>query len=188
MQAEQRQQSKFHVDVVERNFIMLAIGLLIVFAISVAVGNLAYNIGVPEPVAVVDPTKLNEHPQFGRPIEERVRELSPGKYEAYIIASAGVQTAADTAGAWTFSPGSSNLGGPGPIRIPKGSTITFYVTSADIQHGFKLLDTNISFMVLPGQISKLTATFDDPGTYKFICYEYCGSAHHKMFGELIVEE
>lgn len=176
MQAEQRKQSKFHVDEVERNFVLLSIVLLIVFAISVAVGNLAYNIGLPEPAGRVDPTKLDEHLQFGKPVEERVRELAPGKYEAYIIASK-----------WKFSPGSTNFGQKA-ITIPKGSTITFYVTSEDLQHGFKLLGTNISFMVLPGQVSKLTATFDDPGTYQFICYEYCGQLHHNMYGELIVEE
>ena len=113
---------------------------------------------------------------FAAPLEERVREIAPNEYEVYILASV-----------WKFSPGSTNYGEEA-IRVPAGSTVTFYVTSRDIQHGFKLENTNISFMVIPGQVSKLTARFEDPGTYNFICHEYCGSAHHTMFGELIVED
>jgi cytochrome c oxidase subunit 2 len=43
-------------------------------------------------------------------------------------------------------------------------------------------------MALPGEVSVLTATFDTPGTFNFICHEYCGTLHHTMFGQLVVEE
>ena len=65
--------------------------------------------------------------------------------------------------------------------------MTFYLTSADVLHGIKLQNTNINMMILPGQVSRLTATFDTPGTYQFVCHEYCGQLHHTMYGELIVE-
>jgi cytochrome c oxidase subunit 2 len=42
-------------------------------------------------------------------------------------------------------------------------------------------------MILPGQVSTLTAKLDNPGTYNFICHEYCGQLHHTMYGRLIVE-
>jgi len=76
---------------------------------------------------------------------------------------------------------------PGEIRIPAGSEITFYVTSKDVQHGFKIMDTNINLMVLPGQVSKLKTTFENPGTYDVVCHEYCGIGHHTMYGQIIVE-
>jgi cytochrome c oxidase subunit 2 len=41
--------------------------------------------------------------------------------------------------------------------------------------------------IVPGQVSKLTYTFDNAGEYLFVCTEYCGSAHAAMFGKLIVE-
>jgi cytochrome c oxidase subunit 2 len=88
---------------------------------------------------------------------------------------------------WKFSPGSTNYGEP-PITVPVNSTVTFYVTSKDIQHGFLLEGTNLNMMIIPGQISKLTATFDEPGTFNLICHEYCGAAHQTMYAQVIVEE
>jgi cytochrome c oxidase subunit 2 len=58
----------------------------------------------------------------------------------------------------------------------------------DVQHGVKILRTNVNMMILPGQVSTLSATFEEPGTYQFICHEYCGAAHHTMYGQIIVEE
>ena len=167
-----------HLEKNERNFVMITSALLIVFALALAIGGVANGIGLPAPELNVDPRTVATPgvSTFGDPVEERVREVAPGKYEAWILAET-----------WKFSPGSTNFGEP-PITVPVGSTVTFYVTSKDIQHGVKLENTNISFMVIPGRVSKLTATFDDPGTYNFVCYEYCGSAHHLMFGELIVED
>jgi cytochrome c oxidase subunit 2 len=54
-------------------------------------------------------------------------------------------------------------------------------------HGFKIENTNVNVMLLPGQVSKVTAHFDKPGTYVFICHEYCGIGHQAMSGKLIVE-
>lgn len=168
-----------HIDKYERNFVGLSAVLLIIFFLAVTVGATANAISVPAPELRVDPRLVatpGVYDGFGDPVEERVRELAPGRYEAYILAQA-----------WLFAPGSTNYGQP-PITVPAGSTVTFYVTSKDIQHGFRIDNTNISFMVIPGQVSKLTATFDEPGEYNIVCHEYCGSAHHTMFGQLIVEE
>jgi cytochrome c oxidase subunit 2 len=69
-----------------------------------------------------------------------------------------------------------------------GSTVTFFLTSKDVQHGFHLWDTNLNVMVLPGQVSKVTVTFDEPGEYTYVCNEYCGVGHHTMEGMVVVEE
>ena len=42
-------------------------------------------------------------------------------------------------------------------------------------------------MVVPGQVSKLTVTVDDPGEYGILCNEYCGNGHHTMEGKLVVK-
>lgn len=159
-----------HVDRTEKAFIIGSIVLLVVFALAVGISGFAYGIQLPRPDQRVDPRTVATPgvSPFGAPAEERVRELAPGRYEAYILSQA-----------WNFS--------PREIRVPAGSTVTFYLTSRDVQHGFKLDNTNINMMVLPGQISTLRATFDTPGVYNFICHEYCGVAHHTMFGQLIVE-
>jgi cytochrome c oxidase subunit 2 len=61
------------------------------------------------------------------------------------------------------------------------------VTSADVQHGFRIQGTNINLQVLPGQIAKSTYTFNEAGEFPYICGEYCGVGHQNMFGKIIVE-
>ena len=68
------------------------------------------------------------------------------------------------------------------IEIPVGSEITIYVTSPDLQHGFKVTDTNINVMVVPGQVSTVKYTFDEVGEFLYICHEYCGRGHANMAG------
>lgn len=160
-----------HIDHRERNYILITILLIIIFATALLVSAFAYGIQVPTPYERVDPNTVATPgaSPWGDPAEERVRELAPNKYEAYILA----QT-------WSFL--------PNQITIPRGATITFYVTSKDVQHGFIIAGTNINMMIIPGQVSTLTATFDEAGVYNIVCNEYCGVGHQVMFGQIVVEE
>lgn len=158
-----------HIDRYERLFMYGAIALLVVFMAALAVSAFAYGIGVPRPYEKVDPRIIATPPSpWGLPEEERIRELSPGRYEVYVLAQM-----------WQFTPRT--------ITVPAGSTVTFYVTSKDVQHGFKVAGTNVNMMALPGEVSVLSATFDTAGTYNIICHEYCGALHHTMYAQLIVE-
>jgi cytochrome c oxidase subunit 2 len=159
-----------HIDTSERNFIIGTTILLLIFGTAVLVSSFSFGFQVPAPVERIDPRLVATPGQsrWGDPVEDRVRELAANKYEVYILAQI-----------WSFS--------PREIRVPVGSTVTFYLTSKDVQHGFRIDNTNISMMVLPGEVSKLTATFDEPGEYNFVCHEYCGINHHTMYGQLIVE-
>jgi cytochrome c oxidase subunit 2 len=155
-----------HIDPYEKNWMRISIILVIVFAAAVTVAGFALGFQVPSPEERVDPNNLTgpwENPGL--------RELSPGVYDAYIIANSTT---------WQFEPRN--------IEIPVGSTVTFYVTSTDIQHGFKLQDTNVNMQILPGQVSKLAFTFEKVGGYPYICTEYCGLGHAAMFGTLTVLE
>jgi cytochrome c oxidase subunit 2 len=159
-----------HIDRYERLFIYAAVALLVVFMGALAVSSFAFGIRVPTAYEKVDPRTVATPPSpWGLPADERIRELSPGNYEVYLLAQM-----------WQFSP---NL-----ITVPAGSRVTFYVTSKDVQHGFKITNTNINIMALPGEVGVLTATFDTPGTYNFVCHEYCGALHHTMYGQVVVEE
>jgi cytochrome c oxidase subunit 2 len=77
---------------------------------------------------------------------------------------------------------------PNEIRVPAGARVTFLATSRDVIHGFSLHDANVNLMLLPGRVARAEAQFDRPGEHLFICHEYCGIAHHTMFGKVIVEE
>ncbi len=137
-----------------------------IFFIAVVVSAFAVGFQLPGVYQRIDPTTLyDEGSPWANP---GLRELAPGKYELYIRAQI-----------WSFT--------PNEVHVPVGSEVTFFLTSSDVQHGIKLQGTNINMMILPGQVSKLTARFDDPGTYDFVCHEYCGQLHHTMYGQLIVE-
>lgn len=162
---------KMHIDAYERNWMIFSFVLLVLFATAVSVAAFGMGIQVPAPEQRVDPRTVATDPNspWSTP---GLREIEPGKYDAYILARAIPN--------WEYL--------PKEMTIPAGSQVSFYVTSADVQHGFKIQDTNANFMVIPGQVSKLTITFDEPGTYNFICTEYCGSGHGVMYGAIIVTE
>jgi cytochrome c oxidase subunit 2 len=161
----QSSQPKIQVDVYERRWLMLSIAMLVVFSIAVGVSAFAGGIQLPGPEMRVDPNTVDKEGPWATP---GLKELSPGKYEAYILG----QT-------WAWL--------PKEIKVKAGSTVTFYVTSKDVQHGFNLEGTNLNMMVLPGQVSRLTYTFKTPGEFDYICHEYCGVGHHTMAGKVIVE-
>ncbi len=155
-----------HIDAYERAWIIASIVLVIIFFIAVTIAGAMMGIQIPGQVGRVDPNTVSEVGEFSEP---GVRELAPGKYEAVIMSKT-----------WSFE--------PREITIPKGSEVTFYITSEDVQHGFKLQDTNLNVMVLPGQVTSLTIVFDEAGEYPYICTEYCGLGHAAMFGKVIVTE
>jgi cytochrome c oxidase subunit 2 len=161
---------KIHVDSYERNWMIISFVLLVVFATAISVAAFGMGIQVPAPEQRVDPRTVATDPNspWSNP---GLREVSPGVYDAYILARAVPN--------WEYL--------PKEISIPVGSKVTFYVTSPDVQHGFKIQNTNANFMVIPGQVSKLTITFSKAGTYNFICTEFCGSGHGVMYGAVIVK-
>lgn len=163
--------AELHVDWYESVWIKLSVLLLLVFGTAITVSSFAYGIQVPAVYQRIDPNVFATPgaPDAGPFAEPGLRELAPGKYEAYVLSQI-----------WSFN--------PAEIRVPVGSEVTFYVTSRDVQHGFKLQETNLNMMVLPGQVSTLKHTFDEPGTFNFICHEYCGTLHHTMYGRVVVEE
>ena len=156
-----------HIDPYEKKFMVIGVVVLVIFAISITVAGFMLGIQVPSPSQLIDPNTVSSQGPFSDP---GLKELSPGNYELYIRAEASP---------WRFY--------PDEVIVPIGSTVTFQVTSADVQHGFKLQDTNINFMVLPGQVSTLTYTFDEPGEYPYICTEYCGVGHQNMYGVITVK-
>ncbi|MBP7694378.1 MAG: cytochrome c oxidase subunit II [Anaerolineales bacterium] len=160
-------QQPLHIHPVERAWIMIGLGMLAVFAATVFISSFGYGFQLPVPAGIVDPALVATPgaTNFGEP---GLKELSPGNYEARILAQA-----------WLFT--------PKEITIKAGSKVTFYMTSRDIQHGIHIDGTNVNMMLLPGQISRLSATFDKPGEYIYVCHEFCGVGHQTMFGKVIVE-
>jgi len=154
----------FNVDPYEKSW-MVASGLILLFFL-LAVGISAfYGFTLPNHGRRIELSRVTIDPPFAEPT---LVQQGPGRYDVYIRAQI-----------WSFA--------PAEIRIPAGSTVTFYITSPDLQHGLLIERTNVNVMVLPGHVTKTSARFDKAGEYRFFCQEYCGLAHHLMFGKIIVE-
>ena len=113
----------------------------------------------------VSPTKVTQTAPFNEPGVVRV---GPDRYEVRM-----------TSQIWSYA--------PNEIRVPAGSTVTFVATSKDVIHGLFIPGANVNAMLLPGQVTRVTARFEKPGEYSLLCHEYCGIAHHTMWVRVIVE-
>jgi cytochrome c oxidase subunit II len=150
-------------------FLWLAAGMLFMFAAATIISVSGLGVHMPALLESVDPADLDELPGFDEP---GLHEISEGRYEVYMIASAE--------GEWAFD--------PSEITVPVGSEVTFIVTSKDVLHGLKVADTTINIMMIPGQIAEVTYVFDEVGDFEYYCNEYCGSLHHQMAGVIHVVE
>lgn len=167
MSQEQPTKKTMGIDPYERNWIILSVVLIVAFFGLITVAGFALGIQVPDKESRVNPTELTDSGPFANP---GLKELGAGEYEAYIVARAFFYE-------------------PNQIEVPVGSKVTIYVSSADVQHGFKIQDTNVNMQIVPGQVSKLAYTFDRVGEFPYICTEYCGIGHAAMFGTVkVVEE
>lgn len=155
-----------HIEYYEKIFLWLTVAVMAVFLVAIGYSVVVHGIHLPTATAQVDPTTLDETAPFDAP---GVTDLGNGRYEAVLISKM-----------WQFQ--------PGELRFPTGATVDFITSAPDVTHGFKVVGTNINVMVLPGEVSKVTYTFDEPGEYLIVCHEYCGLGHQAMFGKILVED
>ena len=154
------------IDPFERNWMRLSIVLLIVFAGAVTAAGFALGFQVPGEEQRVDPATVTESGPFSNP-GLRAIPGSDNEYELYVISRQ-----------FFFE--------PNVVEIPVGATVEIYVTSVDVQHGYKIQDTNINMQIVPGQVSHLRHTFNTVGEFPVICHEYCGLGHAAMAGTIVV--
>ena len=154
-----------HIHAYEKLWLACSV-LLILFLIgTVTYGAVGPGIAmVADSEQPIDAQNLDESERFADPGVEQVGE---NEYAAYVVAYQ-----------FGFT--------PDPIVVPANSTVTFYVTSRDVIHGFEVVGTNANTMVIPGEVSTLTVETEEPQEYGLICNEYCGAAHHAMEGKVHV--
>lgn len=154
-----------HVHKYEKIWLVASLVLIVGFIVTITYGAVGLGIAmVDDEVDSIDPTGLNDDPRFSEP---RVEQVGDGQYEVYVVAS-------------------QFLFRPDPIEVPADREVTIYLTSADVIHGFEIVGTNVNSMAIPGEVSKMTVVFEEPGEYGIICNEYCGAAHHDMEGTIVV--
>jgi cytochrome c oxidase subunit 2 len=153
-----------HIHRYEKWWMVFGVAMLIAFLTLIGVAAVADNINPPTDFQQIDPTKVAQTPPFDKP---GLRKLPDGSYEAYYVARV-----------FAFDPST--------LSVPLGAKVTFYVTSADVVHGFFIPDTDVNMMAIPGWVNEETHTFTRPGDYLLICHEYCGIGHQNMFAKIEV--
>lgn len=155
-----------HIHKLEKMWLMIGIGMLIVFLLVVGVG--AFAMGMQPPHSghheSLDPTQVDITPPFDNP---GLVQIGDNRYQAVMTA---------------FLFGYS----PEVMEIPVGSTVEFIVTSKDVVHGLQIVGTNVNMMVVPGEVNAFSHTFNKPGEYLILCNEYCGVYHEIMQARIIV--
>lgn len=75
-------------------------------------------------------------------------------------------------------------------EVPVGRPVVFNIHAGDVNHGFGLADPSgrlvVQTQAMPGYVNRVEHVFEEPGTYRVMCLEYCGLAHHAMNDRLVV--
>ena len=154
-----------HIHAYEKLWLAASILLILLLIGSVTYGAVGPGVAmVSDSEQPVDAQALEEDERFSEP---RVEQVGENEYAAYVVAYQ-----------FGFE--------PDPIVVPEDSTVTFYVTSRDVIHGFEVVGTNANTMVVPGEVSELTVEVDGAEEYGLLCNEYCGAGHHAMEGKVNV--
>jgi cytochrome c oxidase subunit 2 len=148
--------------------IWLTIGIVMLAIFLIVLGTMAFSMGMKPPSEhhhTIDPTKVSETAPFDKP---GITQIEDNHYEAVM-----------TAYAFGYE--------PLQIEVPAGSTVDFLITSSDVVHGFAIVGTNVNMMVVPGEVSHISHTFEKPGEYLILCNEYCGTGHEYMKTTIVVK-
>jgi cytochrome c oxidase subunit 2 len=154
-----------HIHRYERWWMAFAVAMLLLFAGTIFVAAIADDMNPPSDSQTIDPTKVASTPPFDHP---GLHKNADGSYEADYVAQV-----------FMFSPST--------LTIPAGAKVNFYVTSADVVHGFEIAKTDVNMMVVPGWVNNASHVFRTPGTYLIVCNEYCGVGHQNMYATIEVK-
>jgi cytochrome c oxidase subunit II len=153
-----------HFHKFEKIWLIFGMASLVMFLTIVGVSAFAQDHTPAGGMTTIDPKKVNETAPFDKP---GVTQLDDDTYQVAIVAMAFGYTAPE-------------------LRVPVGKEIIFKLTSTDVVHSFTIDNTKVNMMVVPGQITTKSYTFNKPGKYLILCNEYCGAGHHMMFTEIEV--
>ena len=77
---------------------------------------------------------------------------------------------------------------PNKIDIPLNSTVRFYITAVDHDHGFEIESVKDSCVkIAKGQTKAVDYKAEKAGTFKFKCCDFCGLGHGGMKGQFTVK-
>ena len=155
------------VDRTEKRWLIIMVGMLALMMAIVVVTSIAHALHPPSNVEPTDPVTLHLQGEFVESNLGTALELD------------GV-TVRLIAQQFSFVPNC--------VKVPAGTPVKFRLSSADVVHGFILVDTNVNTMVVPGFVSEVRTSFATPGDYRMPCDEFCGLGHQGMYARVVVVE
>src|SRR5262249_22365907 len=130
------------VDRSEKRWLIIMLGMLAVMMAIVVVTAITHAMHPPSNVEPIDPVTLHLRGEF---VESNLgTALEPDGVTVRLIAQQ-----------FSFVPNCA--------KVPAGTPVKFRLSSADVVHGFILVDTNVNTMVVPGFVSEVRTSFATPG-------------------------
>lgn len=74
---------------------------------------------------------------------------------------------------------------PDQIQVKAGQPVVLELSAIDFMHGFSIPDLKLRADLPPGRITRVRFTLDKPGTYEFLCDNFCGDEHELMSGKIV---
>ncbi len=166
-----------HLHKYEKIWLVFGMASLVLFLLIIGFAAFWKGTHPQSHIETIDPQNVEAHDAF-KPENLGIREVADGKYIVNIVASA-----------FNYDFGKDTEGNAiKTIRVPKGSTVLYQITTKDVVHGFQVAGTNVNMMVEPGHISRYEAVMKNAGEFTIVCNEYCGIGHHQMYGTVEVYE
>jgi cytochrome c oxidase subunit 2 len=75
---------------------------------------------------------------------------------------------------------------PAEFTVKAGQPVVLEFTALDFVHGFHMPDFKLRADLPPGRVTQVRLTADRPGTYEFLCDNFCGDKHEEMAGRMRV--
>ena len=72
------------------------------------------------------------------------------------------------------------------LHVPVGRPVKLTMISQDVIHSFSVPDFRVKADVLPGRYTTTWFEPTRPGEYRLYCNQYCGTAHARMIGRVVV--
>jgi|SRR6059036_1329710 len=72
------------------------------------------------------------------------------------------------------------------LHLPAGRALKVTLTSQDVIHSFYIPAFRVKQDAVPGQYRTMWFEPTKPGEYHLFCAEYCGTAHSRMIGRVVV--
>ena len=157
-----------HAEASERLWVLFVTAIVVLMVAVVVYTSVHLGFHLPSQVETIDSTSLHKGGEFS--------ESNLGT----VIAPDGSAVVRVVAQQYAFVPNC--------LVVPAGKPVTFRLASAVAVHGVIVQGTNVNAMVVPGYVTTVRTSFQEPGERLMPCHEFCGIGHQTMWAHVRVVE